>query len=128
VSKGARGWRAQGLGCRLTARAHEVLDAGLWLELTPGVLSCVDIIGFIVRDASSFLGGGRGVDFNMATGRLDGHISISSCTLDFLPPPTFNLSELVGSFPTKDLSIEDMVLIPDYQIQGGGTAYRRRMF
>jgi len=80
------------------------------------------------RDASSFLGGGRGVDFDMATGRLDGHISISSCTLDFLPPPTFNLSELVGSFPTKDLSIEDMVLIPDCQTQGGGTPCRHRMF
>jgi len=70
------------------ARAHEVLDAGLRPELTPGILSCVDIIAFIVRGASSFLSGGRGVDFDMAAGCLDGHISISSRTLDFLPPPT----------------------------------------
>jgi len=69
-------------------RAYEVLDAGLRPELTPGIISCVDIVAFIVRDASSFLSGGRGVEFDMAAGRFDGHISISSRTLDFLPPPT----------------------------------------
>ena len=96
ATDGARGWRARGPGRqrateleagphkvldgRLAARVHQVLDAGLRSELALGVLSCADIIAFITRDMSSFLGGDRGVNFDMAAGRLNGHISISSHT------------------------------------------------
>ncbi|GJN07772.1 hypothetical protein PR202_ga25633 [Eleusine coracana subsp. coracana] len=61
------------------------------------------------RDASYFLSNGM-VDFDIPAGRLDGRVSLESRT-NFLPPPTFVLSQLIDSFRVKGLSTDDMVVL-----------------
>ncbi|CAN6300783.1 unnamed protein product [Urochloa humidicola] len=96
-------------------RGFDVIDAAkAALEAAcPGTVSCADVIAFAARDAASFLAAGRnGLDyFDMPAGRLDGRVSNASKVLDFLPPPTFTLPELVGSFAAKGLGVEDMVVL-----------------
>ncbi|XP_040378447.1 peroxidase 2-like [Oryza brachyantha] len=93
-------------------RGYEVIDAAKAAveAACPGVVSCADIVAFAARDASFFLSHTR-VAFQMPAGRLDGRYSNASRTLDFLPPPTFNLGQLVANFAVKGLSVEDMVVL-----------------
>ncbi|XP_006650121.1 peroxidase 2-like [Oryza brachyantha] len=76
----------------------------------PGVVSCADIIAFAARDATYFLSNGK-VYFDMPSGRRDGSFSNDSGPINFLPPPTSNLSDLISSFAVKGLSVEDMVVL-----------------
>ncbi|KAK3151712.1 hypothetical protein QOZ80_3AG0249540 [Eleusine coracana subsp. coracana] len=92
-------------------RGFEVIDAAKAAveKVCPGVVSCADIIAFAARDASYFLSNGM-VDFDIPAGRLDGRVSLESRT-NFLPPPTFVLSQLIDSFRVKGLSTDDMVVL-----------------
>lgn len=76
----------------------------------PGVVSCADIVAFAGRDAAYFLSR-LTVKINMPAGRLDGRISSSTEALDNLPPPFFNITELIASFAAKGLDTEDMVVL-----------------
>jgi peroxidase len=76
----------------------------------PGTVSCADIVAFAARDAAYFLSRLR-VKINMPAGRLDGRVSNASEALDNLPPPFFNVTELVDAFAAKGLDAEDMVVL-----------------
>ncbi|KAM3404826.1 hypothetical protein ACQJBY_007744 [Aegilops geniculata] len=93
-------------------RGFEVIDAAKDAveKACPGVVSCADIVAFAGRDAAYFLSKMK-VKINMPAGRLDGRISNSTEALDNLPPPFFNLDQLVASFAAKGLSAEDMVVL-----------------
>ncbi|XP_062189115.1 peroxidase 2-like [Phragmites australis] len=96
----------------LSLRGFEVIDeAKDKLEKAcPGKVSCADIIQFAARDASYFLSNGR-VNFMMPAGRRDGRVSLASETLQFLPPPFFNLAQLVANFRAKNLTVDDLVVL-----------------
>jgi peroxidase len=51
------------------------------------------------------------ISFRMPAGRLDGRVSLSTEALAFLPPPFFNLSQLIGSFKAKNLDVDDLVVL-----------------
>ncbi|CAL5071546.1 unnamed protein product [Urochloa decumbens] len=93
-------------------RGFDVIDAAkAALErFCPGVVSCADVVQFAARDAAFFLSGFL-VDYKLPAGRLDGRVSLESEALAFLPPPSFNLSELVDSFKVKGLDIDDLVVL-----------------
>ncbi|CAN6219678.1 unnamed protein product [Urochloa humidicola] len=93
-------------------RGFDVIDAAKSLleKFCPGVVSCADIIQFAARDAAFFLSGYK-VNYRLPAGRLDGRVSLESEALNFLPPPSFNLSELVNSFKVKGLDVDDLVVL-----------------
>jgi len=93
-------------------RGFEVIDAAkAALERAcPGVVSCADVVQFAARDAAFFLSGYR-VSYRLPAGRFDGRVSLENETLAFLPPPSFNLTELVDSFRAKGLDVDDLVVL-----------------
>ncbi|EFJ15769.1 hypothetical protein SELMODRAFT_228898 [Selaginella moellendorffii] len=75
----------------------------------PGTVSCADIIALATRDAVNLAGGPW---FPLPTGRKDSK-SFASVqeTLNNLPPPSFNASELLESFQSKGLNATDLVAL-----------------
>ncbi|XP_006658021.1 peroxidase 2-like [Oryza brachyantha] len=96
----------------LTLRGFEVIDqAKAALEAAcPGDVSCADVVAFAGRDATVLLSATK-AEFAMPAGRLDGRVSLASEALDFLPPPTSNLSDLTASFAAKGLGVGDLVVL-----------------
>jgi peroxidase len=74
----------------------------------PGVVSCADVLAFAARD-SVVLSGGLG--YQVPAGRRDGRISNDTEALNNLPPPFFNATELADRFASKNLTIEDLVVL-----------------
>ncbi|PWZ16126.1 Peroxidase 5 [Zea mays] len=74
----------------------------------PGVVSCADILAFAARDSVVLTGG---LGYKVPSGRRDGRISNATQALNELPPPFFNATQLVDNFASKNLSLEDMVVL-----------------
>lgn len=93
-------------------RGFEVIDAAKAVleRVCPGVVSCADVIAFAARDSAYFLSGSR-IDYKMPAGRFDGSVSLESESLQFLPPPFFNLTQLVDSFKAKNMNEDDLVVL-----------------
>lgn len=93
-------------------RGFEVIDvAKAALEKAcPSKVSCADIVAFAARDASFFLSHGR-INYQMPSGRLDGRVSLSGEALQFLPPPFFDLPQVVANFKAKKLDEDDLVVL-----------------
>uniref|UniRef100_A0ACD5XG26 Uncharacterized protein n=1 Tax=Avena sativa TaxID=4498 RepID=A0ACD5XG26_AVESA len=93
-------------------RGFEVIDAAKDAveKACPGVVSCADIVAFAGRDAAYFLSR-LTVKINMPAGRRDGRISNFTEALANLPPPFFNITQLIASFAAKGLDAEDMVVL-----------------
>ncbi|KAF7014549.1 hypothetical protein CFC21_028534 [Triticum aestivum] len=93
-------------------RGFEVIDAAKAVleRVCPGVVSCADVIAFAARDSAYFLSGYK-IDYKMPAGRFDGSVSLESESLQFLPPPFFNLTQLVDSFKAKNMNEDDLVVL-----------------
>ncbi|CAN6358638.1 unnamed protein product [Urochloa humidicola] len=74
----------------------------------PGVVSCADVLAFAARDSVVLTGG---LGYQVPAGRRDGNTSLAGDALNQLPPPFFNASQLVENFASKNLTLEDMVVL-----------------
>ncbi|KAK4398016.1 Peroxidase 27, partial [Sesamum angolense] len=74
----------------------------------PGVVSCADIVALVARDAVSLI---NGPSWPVPLGRRDGNVSTANEALANLPPPNFNITQLIASFAAKGLSVKDLVVL-----------------
>ncbi|KAJ1261844.1 hypothetical protein BS78_09G061700 [Paspalum vaginatum] len=74
----------------------------------PGVVSCADVLAFAARDSVVLTGGNS---YQVPSGRRDGVISNATEALLNLPPPFFNATQLANNFASKNLSIQDLVVL-----------------
>ncbi|KAK8449896.1 hypothetical protein SEVIR_7G282533v4 [Setaria viridis] len=74
----------------------------------PGVVSCADVLAFAARDGVALAGG---LGYQVPAGRRDGRVSLAAEAFNELPPPSFNATELLDSFASKNLTLEDMVVL-----------------
>ncbi|XP_051124829.1 peroxidase 27-like [Andrographis paniculata] len=91
-------------------RGFQVIDA-VKLEVEkkcPGQVSCADILALVARDAVSQI---KGPFWKVPLGRRDSRVSIGSRALTNLPPPFFNITQLIASFASKGLSVKDLVVL-----------------
>ncbi|XP_021887394.1 peroxidase 27-like [Carica papaya] len=94
----------------LRLRGFQIIDkvkAALEKEC-PGIVSCADIVALVARDV---VVASRGPSWDVETGRRDGKVSRSLEALQNLPPPFFNITQLITSFTGKGLSVKDLVVL-----------------
>ncbi|XP_010444055.1 PREDICTED: peroxidase 66-like [Camelina sativa] len=93
----------------ISVRSFYVIeDAKKKLEKAcPRTVSCADVIAIAARDVVTLSGGPY---WSVLKGRKDGTVSLASESTN-LPPPTFNVSQLIQSFAARGLSVKDMVTL-----------------
>ena len=93
-------------------RGFEVIDAAKAAleKVCPGKVSCADVLAFAARDSAVFLSGSK-IKYDIPSGRFDGRVSLEDEALVFLPPPFFNLTDLVASFKAKKMNQDDLVVL-----------------
>ncbi|KAG9139270.1 hypothetical protein Leryth_011277 [Lithospermum erythrorhizon] len=74
----------------------------------PSVVSCADLLAVAARDSVVALGGRS---WSVVLGRRDSTTASLSAANGNLPPPNFNLSQLLSSFSNKGLSATDLVAL-----------------
>ncbi|XP_021771551.1 peroxidase 12-like [Chenopodium quinoa] len=73
------------------------------------VVSCADITALAARDSVNLAGGPF---YGIPLGRRDGlNFATTDATLANLPPPSFNTTQLLNSFATKNLNATDLVAL-----------------
>ncbi|KAK6134894.1 hypothetical protein DH2020_031378 [Rehmannia glutinosa] len=91
-------------------RGFQVIDAVKTAveRQCPGRVSCADILALVARDAVSQI---NGPFWRVPLGRRDGNMSIANEALANLPPPSFNVTQLINSFAAQGLSVKDLVVL-----------------
>ncbi|GJN33415.1 hypothetical protein PR202_gb22013 [Eleusine coracana subsp. coracana] len=80
-------------------------------------VSCADILAVAARDSVVALGG---PSWTVPLGRRDSTTASSSLANSDLPPPFFNLTDLIGAFDKKGFTATDMVALSGAHTIGQG--------
>ncbi|XP_038723551.1 peroxidase 4-like [Tripterygium wilfordii] len=114
---------------RNSARGFDVVDniKSAVENVCSGVVSCADILAIAARDSVEILGGPT---WNVKLGRRDSRTASQSAANNNIPPPTFNLSQLINSFNSVGLSTRDMVALSGSHTIGQArcTSFRARIY
>ncbi|CAL9169071.1 unnamed protein product [Musa hybrid cultivar] len=84
----------------------------------PGRVSCADIVALAARDSVSFQF--QKPLWEVKTGRRDGNVSLASEALADIPSPGANFTRLVQQFASKNLDVEDLVVLSGAHTIGVG--------
>ncbi|CAL9090769.1 unnamed protein product [Musa acuminata var. zebrina] len=84
----------------------------------PGRVSCADIVALAARDSVSFQF--QKPLWEVKTGRRDGNVSLASEALFDIPSPGANFTRLVQQFASKNLDVEDLVVLSGAHTIGVG--------
>jgi len=76
--------------------------------LCPRTVSCADILAVAARDSVVALGG---PSWNVPLGRRDSTSASLALANSDLPPPSFNVSNLISNFAAKGLGVTDLVAL-----------------
>nr|CAB3493122.1 unnamed protein product [Digitaria exilis] len=71
-------------------------------------VSCADILALATRDVIVLAGG---PSYTVELGRLDGLVSLSTNVDGKLPPPSFNLDQLLSVFVPNNLTLADLIAL-----------------
>ncbi|KAL4189900.1 hypothetical protein AMTRI_Chr08g209360 [Amborella trichopoda] len=95
---------------RNSARGFNIVDniKSAVEKACPGVVSCADTLAVAARDSVVLLGG---PDWQVKLGRRDARTASQAAANNSIPPPTFNLNQLINSFANQGLSQKDMVAL-----------------
>ncbi|KAL1560775.1 peroxidase [Salvia divinorum] len=94
----------------LSLRGFQVVEAAKAAveKQCPWMVSCADILALVARDAVFQI---KGPFWPVPLGRRDGIVSRANEALANLPPPNFNITQLITSFGAKGLSVKDLVVL-----------------
>lgn len=95
-------------GANRTVRGYNLIDEAKRIleNECPSTVSCADIIALATRDAVALAGGPR---YSVPTGRRDGLVSKSSDVN--LPGPGSSVSQALGAFTSKGMTLDEMVTL-----------------
>ncbi|KAG6548261.1 hypothetical protein Mapa_010312 [Marchantia paleacea] len=98
-------------------RGYEVVDAAKEAveAICPGVVSCADILAYAARDSTL-----NSTGWVVQGGRKHGLFSCAEAAENELPPPAFNVSQLIESFARRGLSKKQMVILSGSHTVGVG--------
>ncbi|KAF7830893.1 peroxidase P7-like [Senna tora] len=93
-----------------SVRGFEVIDSikSAVERACPRVVSCADILAIAAKDSVHLLGG---PNWDVKLGRRDARTASFTAANTNLPPPSFNLTQLIHRFQQFNLSPRDMVAL-----------------
>ncbi|XP_045827338.1 cationic peroxidase 1-like [Trifolium pratense] len=113
-------------------RGFEVVDqikAAVTKACKRDVVSCADILAIAARDSVTILGGNQ-YWYQVLLGRRDARNASWASANANLPPPFFNLSQLITSFKSHGLNLKDLVVLSGAHTIGFAkcSSFRDRIF
>uniref|UniRef100_A0A2P2IPJ1 Peroxidase n=2 Tax=Rhizophora mucronata TaxID=61149 RepID=A0A2P2IPJ1_RHIMU len=112
-----------------SARGFNVIDdiKSAVEKACPGVVSCADVVAIAARDSTHILGGPY---WDVKLGRRDARTASQAAANNSIPPPTFNLNQLISRFNSFGLSTRDMVALSGAHTIGQArcTSFRARIY
>ncbi|KAF9591036.1 hypothetical protein IFM89_001246 [Coptis chinensis] len=115
-----------------SARGFEVVDniKSAVERVCPGIVSCADVLTIAARDSVVIDTQLGGPTWNVKLGRRDARTASQLAANTSIPPPFFNLTNLISNFQAQGLSVRDLVALSGTHTIGQArcTSFRDRIY